>query len=70
MINYIKMDFSSVAGAMRFVFPRVPMLVIVVWYIVALPLGLLLYIPAKIWVWFIFRQIRKTEDYSFEVEAE
>lgn len=68
MINYIKMDFCNVAGAMRLCFPRLPMWVIVVWYILMVPIGLLLFIPAMIWKWWVFRQIRKMEDYLFEVE--
>ena len=51
MWNRLKMDFRSVKGAIDFTFNRtVPVWAIVLWYTLMLPIGLLLYPFAKLYL--------------------
>ena len=51
MWNRLKMDFRSVKGAIDFTLNRtIPVWVVVLWYALLLPIGLLLYPFAKLYL--------------------
>lgn len=62
MINFIKKDFNSVREAMSYIsiFGReIPLGIIILYYIIMAPIGLLLYPIVKIWSILYLRKIRK-----------
>jgi len=60
MFNKLKRDFTSVRDALRFTLNRkVPTWVCVLFYMIMLPIGLLMYPFAKIWSIIILRRIKR-----------
>jgi hypothetical protein len=60
MINWFKRDFRSVYNAMKLLTnDKMPDWLIVIWYIVLFPLGMLLMPFAWLFNWYVNKQINK-----------
>lgn len=69
MLNKLKNDFNSVRGALCYLTNRkVPFLVALIWYIMWAPLGLLLYIPGKIYMIIILKKFERMDPFGFGEE--
>jgi hypothetical protein len=59
LLNMLKNDFNRIYTIVKMWNDKVPMWLIVIYYVLTLPIGLLLIVPAMLWHLYILRKLIK-----------